>query len=66
MTSGLTTKYSESRLGIGLDFSGNVLELFASPQGSWSILVTFPDGRTCMVSSGEDWQPLTIPKGKGT
>ena len=53
-------------MGIGLDFSGNVLELFASPQGSWSILVTFPDGRTCMVTHGEDWQRLTVPKGKGT
>ncbi len=60
ITDRLATKYSESRVGIGLDGNGRVVEVFASRQGSWTILVTFPDGRTCLIAAGEDWQPLML------
>ncbi len=58
---GLATHYSESRVGFGLDNYGRVVEIFASKrQGSWTIVVTFPDGRACLVASGEDWQPMKL------
>ena len=66
VTDRLETKYQESRVGIGLDGNNRVIELFASEAGSWTFLVTFPDGRTCLIAAGEDWQSLTVPKGEGT
>ncbi len=58
ITNRLMADYSETRVGAGLDGFGSVVELFASEQGSWTILVTFPDGRTCLMAAGEAWQPI--------
>ncbi len=60
ITDRLATNYSESRVGIGLDENGRVIEVFASEQGSWTILVTFPDGRTCLMAAGEAWEPAML------
>ena len=60
ITDRLATNYSESRVGYGLDGDGRMVELFASGQGSWTILVTFPDGRTCLMAAGEDWEPAML------
>ena len=60
ITDRLATYYSESRVGSGLDGNGHVIEVFASRQGSWTMLVTFPDGRTCLIAAGEAWEPATL------
>lgn len=60
VTDRLAAAYAESRVGIGLDSEGRVVEVFASRQGSWTMLVTFPDGRTCLIASGEAWEPAMI------
>ena len=28
------------------------------PDGSWTILMTVPEGRACIVAVGEAWQPV--------
>jgi len=54
----LTSKYRETRRGMGLAGQTSVLELFASAEtGSWTVTVTLPDGRTCLLASGEGWEP---------
>ena len=40
--------------------NGSVLELLTSRGGSWTILVTAPDGTTCLMATGENWE--NIPK----
>ena len=59
IVSKLANEYSETRVGIGLNDNGRVLELFASPTGTWTILITPPKGLTCMVETGQSWE--TIP-----
>ncbi|WP_209598644.1 hypothetical protein [Ruegeria sp. HKCCSP351] len=55
----LTDTYDETRRGYGLAQQGAVMELFASTQrGSWTITVTFPNGVTCLVASGQSFEAV--------
>lgn len=53
----LGTLFGERRLGLGLTDSGFVVELFASPQGSFTVFATTPLGQSCLIASGEAWDP---------
>ncbi len=53
--------YDEEPVASGLASSGNVVELLISAGGTWTILVTNPNGVTCIAAVGEDWQ-LVKPK----
>lgn len=53
----LSSQFGETRRGIGLGQSDRIVEIFASgATGSWTITVTTPDGRTCLVASGQSWE----------
>ena len=53
----LSSGYGETRRGIGLGGTDRVVEVFASPEtGTWTVTVTLPDGRTCLVASGQAWE----------
>ncbi len=55
----LTEKYGEARRGIGLVQQGSVMEVFASDETrTWTIIVTLPNGMTCLVASGEAYETL--------
>ena len=55
----LGERYGESRQSIGLGASGQVMEVFASLEtGTWTITVTSPAGMTCLVASGQSFEPL--------
>lgn len=55
----LATKYGESRQSIGMAPQGRVVEVFASLEtGTWTITVTMPNGVTCLVASGQSFEPL--------
>lgn len=51
----LGTKYKETRKGMGLINAGQMMELFISDAGSWTILITRPDGVTCFGPVGKNW-----------
>ena len=60
----LKGEFSEKRVGVGLGHDGHLVEVFASEQGkTWSMLVTLPTGKACLVGAGEAWQ--TPPDSKG-
>ena len=50
------TEYGERPVALGLLDDGNLLEVLASPGGSWTILVTFPNRLTCFKGSGVAWE----------
>ncbi len=58
----LGSDYKEMRSGIGLAASGTVIELFTAASGTWTMLRTAPDGRTCVMGSGEGWEQTQRPK----
>ena len=63
VVAGLATGFDEVRQGAGLtaapDGRAQVIEIFTSASGSWTIVVTRPDGQTCLVASGQAWEDIT-------
>lgn len=56
----LADGYGETRQAVGLGAEGAVVEVFASDSSrTWTITVTFPNGATCLVVSGQAYEALT-------
>lgn len=56
----LSSKYDEEPVSIGVTANGSLLEVLASPEGTWTIIVTVPNGPTCLVSSGDGWHNAPV------
>lgn len=55
----LAGKYQEAPTAIGLADNGALIEVFAAADGStWTVLVTMPNGISCMVATGQQWQSI--------
>lgn len=52
----LARRYSEQPRAIGLANPSAVIEIFTSEAGTWTILLTRPDGASCIVSAGDSWE----------
>lgn len=57
--------FSEHPVAIGLASTGNLLEVLLSSEGTWTIVITNPDGLACIAATGEHWQTLNKVKGTG-
>ena len=58
ITQQLETVHKETQKAVGLSSGGGVIEVFASATGTWTVLMTFPNGKTCIVAAGEAWEHL--------
>ena len=56
----LSSKYAEAPVAMGLSAEGSVLEVLASQDGTWTIIVTRPSGVSCVVAYGESWEAVPI------
>jgi hypothetical protein len=55
----LQAQYQEAPAAVGIADNGSLLEVFASKSGeTWTVMVTMPNGISCMVASGQQWQDL--------
>lgn len=53
----LGSVHGESRQSVGLQQNARVMETFANSEtGSWTIIVSMPDGLSCLVAAGEAYQ----------
>lgn len=56
----LSDNYAEAPVALGLAENGGVIELLTSGQGNtWTIIITMPDGTSCMLAAGEDWEQVS-------
>ncbi len=62
----LADRFGEGRRVIGIAADGSVMEIFAAPSGTWSLTVTLPDGRTCLLASGSDFEAMDETPPAGT
>ncbi len=58
----LKKSYSEAPVSMGLTPDGGVLEVFASKEGTWSMVVTQPSGISCLIAVGQSWENLPKPE----
>ena len=54
----LNKAFSELPSGMGVTSNGLVFEIFASPTGTWTALISYPNGWSCINSVGEGWENL--------
>lgn len=58
----LAERFQETRRGLGLAGPQQVVELFTSARsGSWTLTVTLPDGRMCLIAAGQAWETVPDP-----
>lgn len=60
----LAQKFGETLRSVGLQRADGLVEIYASEKtGTWTILVTRPDGMSCLLAAGELWedQPRKAP-----
>jgi hypothetical protein len=55
----LSSEIQEAPVAIGMTNDGRLLEILSSRAGgSWTMLVTLPNGISCPVAAGENWQDM--------
>ncbi|WP_420403150.1 hypothetical protein [Nisaea sp.] len=57
----LGEKYGETVSAFGFDGGGNLVQVFSSENGTWTIAISIPGGPTCVIAAGEDWQQEKTP-----
>jgi hypothetical protein len=61
----LTKRYSEAPVAVGLSHTGVLVEVLTNDSGStWSIMVSQPNGTSCLVAAGSEWQQLKPTSGR--
>ncbi len=58
----LADKYHEQSKAMGIVGQTNLLEIFTAKSGTWTILMTAPQGKTCIIATGNSWEDLPPTK----
>jgi hypothetical protein len=62
----LSKQFKEAPVALGLAKNGSVIEVLTSDDGeTWTILVSQPNGSSCLVAVGEGWEELKRVGAKG-
>ena len=54
----LNGNFAEKPTSMGLTKDGTIIEVLSSEMGSWSIIMTMPNGVSCLMATGNYWQKL--------
>jgi hypothetical protein len=59
LLSSLSRQYKENPSALGVANNGALIELLTATDGvTWTLLVTRPDGTSCVLAAGEGWEDL--------
>ena len=62
----LSDRFKEAPVALGLAKNGSVIEVLTSEDGeTWTIMVSQPNGPSCLVAVGEGWEELKRVGAKG-
>lgn len=65
LVSYLTEKFAETPRALGLVASRNVMEVYVSGKGTWTIVMTSTEGISCIVAAGDTWEEISLAAGDG-
>ena len=65
MVKSLSDKFKENPAAVGQINASAVVEVFVSENGSWTILATGTDGKSCVLSAGEGFEINVAAIGEG-
>ena len=51
----LWNKWQEVLTANGLTNDNQLVEVFVSKKGSWTIIISDPSGKSCVASAGQNW-----------
>jgi len=55
----LAQKYKEAPIASGITNNGGLVEVLTDAKGgTWTIIVTTPQGVSCLVAAGEGWRKM--------
>lgn len=64
LISQLEQRHGEVRRSVGLQQDTGVIETFANAEtGTWTIIITLPNGLSCLVAVGENWREDRVVAG---
>ncbi len=56
----LDARHAEAPVAMGMAANGGIVEVFSTGDGStWTMVITMPDGVTCLIAAGEAWENLS-------
>ena len=59
----LARKYQETPVAIGVTASGGMVEVLTTGDGgTWTIILSNPNGTSCLVAAGEGWRALQFDR----
>lgn len=63
----LAMGFNETRIAVGVADNGGLVEVLSSRNGqTWTILMTLPNGISCLMAAGENWESVkAIAMGSG-
>lgn len=57
----LARTYKEAPVAVGVTSTGGLVEVLATGDGdTWTIIVSEPNGLSCLVAAGEGWRKLPL------
>ena len=65
MVKSLAEQFKENPAAVGVINPSAVIEVFVSQDGSWTILATGTDGKSCVLSAGFGWETNVLALGEG-
>ncbi len=50
-------KFKEAPIAMGVSSNGRLIEVLSTQDGdTWTLIITSPDGNSCMIASGQGWR----------
>ena len=62
----LAQKYHEAPVAIGVTSTGGIVEVLTTDDGeTWTIILSSPNGTSCLVAAGEGWRSIQFDSHAG-
>jgi hypothetical protein len=58
----LTAALHQQQRAVGLTQTGSLAEVFVSPEGEWTLMVSSPHGLSCIIARGVQWTMRDVPQ----